>query len=262
MARVLITGSSQGIGRATAIELADRGHEVIATARRPETLADLPVAQRLALDVTDQASVEAAVAAAGEIDALVSNAGATIRGTVEDTPLDEFDRLYQLNTLGALRVTKAVLPGMRQRRSGKIVFVSSILGRLTIPLIAGYAQSKWALEAIAETLALEVGPLGIDVASVEPAMVATDGPRNARNHKDETGEYAGLWEGLGQMPSDLAITAEEVARAIADTVEAVRPPLRLAVGATAERVLHSLAHAPTDEPFDTVAVLKNSDGQP
>jgi NADP-dependent 3-hydroxy acid dehydrogenase YdfG len=120
MARVL-TGTSRGIGRATAIGLATRGHSVIATARRPETLADLPAIQRLALDVTDQASVDAAIAAAGEIDVLVSHAGATVRGTIEHTPLSEFERLYRLNTLGALRVTQAVLPAMRQRGSGKIV---------------------------------------------------------------------------------------------------------------------------------------------
>jgi NAD(P)-dependent dehydrogenase (short-subunit alcohol dehydrogenase family) len=255
MARVLITGTSQGIGRATAMELAARGHSVIATARRPETLADLPAVQRLALDVTDQASVDAAIAAAGEIDVVVSNAGATMRGTIEQTPLSEFERLYQLNTLGALRVTQAVLPSMRQRGSGKIIFVSSILGRLGIPLIGGYAQSKWALEAIAETLALEVRPLGIEVAVLEPAMVSTSGPRSANNYRDDTAEYAALWERLGEMPANLAIAPEEVARAIADTVDAAHPPLRSAVGAAAEHLLDELAHAPTDQAFDTVTAM-------
>src|ERR1700679_561537 len=186
MSRVLITGSSQGIGRATAIELAARGHDVVATARRPQTLTDLPATERLALDVTDQASVDAAIARAGEIDVLVSNAGATLRGTIEHTPLAEFERVYELNTIGALRVAQAVLPAMRDRGSGKIIFLSSILGRLTIPLIGAYAQSKWALEAIAETLALEVVPLGIEVSVLEPAMVSTDGSRSATNHKDDT----------------------------------------------------------------------------
>jgi NAD(P)-dependent dehydrogenase (short-subunit alcohol dehydrogenase family) len=255
MARVLITGTSQGIGRATAIELATRGHSVIATARRPETLADLPAVQRLALDVTDQASVDAAIAAAGEIDVLVSNAGGTVRGTIEHTPLSEFERLYRLNTLGALRVTQAVLPAMRQRGSGKIIFVSSILGRLAIPLIGGYAQSKWALEAIAETLALEVGPLGIEVAVLEPATVSTSGPRSANNYRDDTAEYGVLWERLGEMPADLVITPEEVARAIADTVDAAHPPLRSPVGATAEHLLDALDHTPTDEAFDTITAM-------
>jgi NADP-dependent 3-hydroxy acid dehydrogenase YdfG len=258
MARILITGSSQGIGRATTIELAARGHDVIATARRPETLADLPAVQRLALDVTDQASVDAAIAQAGQIDVLVSNAGATLRGTIEQTPLPEFERIYQLNTLGALRVTQAVLPAMRQRRSGQIVFVSSILGRLAIPLIGAYAHSKRALEAIAETLALEVESLGIHVTSLEPAMVTTTGPRSAARYEDNTGAYTALWEQLGHLRPDAAITPEDVARAVADTIETADPPLRAPVGATAEQLLGALDHAPTDEPFDTIAVMSKA----
>jgi NAD(P)-dependent dehydrogenase (short-subunit alcohol dehydrogenase family) len=255
MSRVLITGSSQGIGRATAIELAARGHDVVATARRPQTLADLPAAQRLALDVTDDASVDAAITSAGEIDVLVSNAGATLRGTIEHTPLAEFERLYELNTIGALRVVKAVLPAMRRRGTGKIIFLSSILGRLAIPLIGAYAQSKWALEAIAETLALEVGPLGIEVSLLEPAMVSTDGPRSATNHKDDTAAYAALWERLGQMPADLAIRPEDVARAVADTVEGDHLPLRSPVGVAARQVLGVLGNAASDQAFDTIAAL-------
>jgi hypothetical protein len=145
---------------------------------------------------------------------------------------------------------------MRRRGSGKIIFVSSILGRLGIPLIGGYAQSKWALEAIAETLALEVGPLGIDIAVLEPAMVSTSGPRSANNYRDDTAGYAALWERLGEMPADLAIAPEEVARAIADTVDAGHPPLRSPVGATAEGLLDGLDHAPTDQAFDTIAAMR------
>jgi NAD(P)-dependent dehydrogenase (short-subunit alcohol dehydrogenase family) len=258
VARVLITGSSQGIGRATAIELDARGHDVIATARHPETLVDLPAVERLVLDVTDQASVDAAIASAGEVDVLVSNAGETMRGTIEETPLAGFERLYQINTLGALRVTQAVLPAMRERGSGKIIFVSSILGRLGIPLIGAYAQSKWALEAIAEILALEVGPLGIDVTVLEPAMVGTNGPRTARNYNHGTVQYAGLWEQLGNLPADLAISPEEVARAVADAVDTTQPPLRSPIGVTAERLLDALDQAPTDEPFDTVAMMSST----
>jgi NAD(P)-dependent dehydrogenase (short-subunit alcohol dehydrogenase family) len=147
---------------------------------------------------------------------------------------------------------------MRERRSGQIIFVSSVLGRLAIPLIGGYAQSKWALEAIAETLSLEVGQLGIDVSTLEPAMVATNGPTAAVNQKDETADYARLWEQLGQMPSGLAITAEEVARAIADTIETSRPPLRSPVGGLAKNVLDARDSAPTDSPFDTLAAIRNA----
>jgi NAD(P)-dependent dehydrogenase (short-subunit alcohol dehydrogenase family) len=147
---------------------------------------------------------------------------------------------------------------MRQRQSGKIIFVSSILGRLGIPLIGSYAHSKWALEAIAEILALEVGPLGIDISVLEPAMVRTNGPRAARNYGQDTAEYESLWDRLGNAPADLAIVSEEVAGAIADTVDAAHPPLRAPVGETAQHLLDALDDAPTDQPFDTVAAMADS----
>jgi NADP-dependent 3-hydroxy acid dehydrogenase YdfG len=233
MARVLITGASTGIGRATAIELAARGHEVIATARRPETLADLPVAQRLRLDVTDQASIDAALAAAGPLDALVSNAGETVRGSVEATPLSEYQRLFDLNFLGALRVTKAVLPEFRQRKRGRIVLVSSILGRVAFPFSSGYAASKFALEALAETLALETHHLGIHVTTLQPGRVATNGPVKARRWDDDHNDYAQIQGASG----DGAIEAADVAAAIADTLDDAHPPLRLPVGGPAEQLL-------------------------
>src|SRR5260370_26692411 len=169
MARILITGTSPGIGRATTIELARRGHDVVATARRPETLVGLPAAERLALDVTDQASVDAAISAAGDIDVLVSNAGETIRGTVEATPLSEYQRLYDINFLGALRVTKAVLPAFRARGVGQFIFVSSVLGRLVIPLISGYAASSFELGGLSEALALESAPCWSIVPTTQPS---------------------------------------------------------------------------------------------
>src|ERR1700742_3781684 len=113
MASVLITGASRGIGRLTAAELARRGHRVVATARDPRTLDDLKVDLRLRLDVTDQASVDAAVAEAGQIDVLVSNAGIMAMGSVEATPLSETERIFDQNLIGAIRVTQAVLPQLR-----------------------------------------------------------------------------------------------------------------------------------------------------
>ena len=118
--RVLITGCSTGFGRASAIELTKRGHEVVATARRPETLADLDVADRLRLDVDDDASVTAAVASAGDVDALVNNAGFGIQAPVELVPIGEVRRMLETNVLGALRTIQAVLPGMRDRGGGTL----------------------------------------------------------------------------------------------------------------------------------------------
>src|ERR1700754_2329883 len=192
MSSVLITGASKGIGRAVAIELSGRGHRVIATARRPETLADLRVDQRLRLDVTDQESVDRAVQDAGDIDVLVSNAGETVRAPLESVPLSEVERLFQLNTLGALRVAQGVLPAMRARGAGRIVFISSIQGRLVLPMIGPYGASKWALEAIAETLAIETRHFGIKVSIVQPGAVSTSGAEQATAFFKEDDPYVPL----------------------------------------------------------------------
>jgi NADP-dependent 3-hydroxy acid dehydrogenase YdfG len=133
MSSILITGASKGIGRATAAELARRGHRVVATARDPRTLDDLDVDQRLRVDATDQARVDAAIAQAGEIDVLISNAGAIFAAAVEASPTAEIERLYAQNTVGTIRVTQAVLPQMRKRHKGRLLFVSSIAGRTRFP---------------------------------------------------------------------------------------------------------------------------------
>jgi NAD(P)-dependent dehydrogenase (short-subunit alcohol dehydrogenase family) len=248
MSSVLITGASRGIGRAVAIELAGRGHRVIATARNPETLADLPVEQRLRLDVTDQASVDAAMAALGEVDVLVSNAGATVRAPLETVPIAEVERLFQLNTFGALRVVQAVLPAMRERGAGRIVFVSSIQGRLVLPIIGPYGATKWALEAIAEGLAIEAGRFGVQVSIVQPGAVATNGAVGAKSFFTDDDPYLPLYQQLGVLRGEL-VTVEEVAAVVADTIEQERPPLRVPAGAPAERVLAARKQAPESEPF-------------
>ncbi|MFC5202581.1 SDR family oxidoreductase [Streptomyces kaempferi] len=248
MSSVLITGASKGIGRAIAVAPAGRGHRVIATARRPETLADLPVDQRLRLDVTDQESVDQAVRDAGDIDVLVSNAGETVRAPLESVPLSEVERLFQLNTLGALRVAQAVLPAMRERGTGHLVFVSSIQGRLVLPMIGPYGATKWALEALAETLAIETGHFGIKVSVVQPGAVSSGGGERARVFLRENDPYTPLYEALLALRGEL-ITPEEVAATVADTIELSEPPLRVPSGAPAERVLRARKEAPENEPF-------------
>ncbi|MFJ8489060.1 SDR family oxidoreductase [Streptomyces sp. NPDC094038] len=248
MSSVLITGASRGIGRAIAAELAGRGHRVVATARRPETLADLPADRRLRLDVTDQESVDRAVRAAGDIDVLVSNAGATVRAPLESVPLAEVERLFQLNTLGALRVAQAVLPAMRERGAGRLVFVSSVQGRLVLPLIGPYGASKWALEALAETLALETGHFGVRVSVVQPGAVSSGGAERARVFLGEDDPYAPLHAALPALRGEL-VTPRDVAATVADTVEHPDPPLRVPAGAPAERILRARKEAPEDAPF-------------
>jgi NAD(P)-dependent dehydrogenase (short-subunit alcohol dehydrogenase family) len=236
MASVLITGASRGIGRATASELTRRGHRVIATARTVKDLDVVDADTKLRLDVTDQASVDAAIAAAGLIDVLVSNAGETLRAPVETVPLDEVDRLFQLNTLGALRVAQAVLPGLRTRGAGRVVFVSSILGRLAWPLTGAYAASKWALEAIAEALAAEAGSFGITVTILEPGGVSSGASERAPTYLSEDSPYRPLLAGFAARRGE-RITVEEVARVVADTLEDPSPPLRVPIGWVASDIL-------------------------
>jgi NADP-dependent 3-hydroxy acid dehydrogenase YdfG len=248
MSSILITGASKGIGRATAAELSRRGHRVVATARDPRALEGLDVDQRLRLDVTDQASVDAAVEQAGPIDVLVSNAGVIFRAAVEASPTAEIERLYAQNTVGAIRVTQAVLPQMRQRRHGRLLFVSSVGGRTVVPGNAAYAATKWALEAFAETMAIEVAGFGIDVTLAEPGPVSSGALDDPLAYRLPDDPYPALFAG-GGIPEDLMISSEQVATALADLVEQPEVPLRVPVGALAEKVLAARDVAPYDKPF-------------
>ena len=248
MSSILITGASKGIGRATAAELASRGHRVVATARDPSTLDDLEVDQRLGLDVTDQASVDAAVERAGEIDVLISNAGAIFAAAVEASPIAEIERLYAQNTAGAIRVAQAVLPQMRERQNGRLLFVSSASGRTVRPGGGAYAASKWALEAFAETLAIELSGFGIDVSIAEPGPVSSGSLDDVLTYKLPNDPYAALLA-QGAVPRNVMISPERVAEVLADLVDQPAVPLRVPVGATAEHVLAARNAAPYDQPF-------------
>jgi NADP-dependent 3-hydroxy acid dehydrogenase YdfG len=246
MASILITGASKGIGRGLAQELAVRGHRVIATARRPETLDDLAADQKLALDVTDADSIAAAVRAAGEIDVLISNAAEIFQSSVEEIPVDAFARLLDINLLGALRVTQAVLPGMRERGSGRLLFMSSIAGRLVSPAGSAYAATKWALEALGEALVRETAPFGISVGLLEPGAVSSGALDDVTRYAALNGEpYAFLFDGV---PRDF-VTVEQVTREIAQAVEADTIALRIPIGDPARRILASRRAAPDDAPF-------------
>jgi len=186
MSVAFVTGTSTGIGLATAVTLARAGHATYATMRNPaggageiRQLADsenLPITV-LAVDVDDDASVRQgvaqAIAASGQIDVLVNNAGVAINGSVEELPLSQFRRIMETNFYGALRCMQAVLPAMRERRSGCIVNVTSVAGRIAATPQAAYAASKFALEAASEALAQEMKAFGVRVAIVEPGVIAT-----------------------------------------------------------------------------------------
>jgi short-subunit dehydrogenase len=239
--RALVTGCSTGIGRATAIELSARGYDVVATARRRQTLDDLKVAETLELDVDDDASVAAALAAVAPIDVLVNNAGFGVEGAIETVPLAEVRRMFETNVFGAARMIQAFVPGMRERGSGAVVNVASVAGIAAPPLGGYYAASKFALEALSEALHLEVGHFGVRVLVIEPGSIETQFGANVLDHRREPGPYEELgriWEGAQSklIGGEAAPGPELVASVIADALESDRAQLRWPVGNDAEMV--------------------------
>lgn len=177
---VLITGCSSGIGRATARRLAAGGWTVYATARRPESIADLEAAgcRTLALDVTDESSMLAAVRTVeethGAVGVLINNAGYSQSGAIETVPLEAVRRQFETNVFGLARLTQLVLPKMRDQRWGKVVNLGSMGGRLVFPGGGWYHATKYALEAVSDALRFEVRGFGIDVILLEPGLITTE----------------------------------------------------------------------------------------
>jgi len=243
--RILVTGAARAIGRATVIECTRRGHEVVATARNARLLDDLDVSKRLELDVTDPESIARALAGAGELDGVVSNAALTGRGPLEDFPLERLHSIVDTNAYGPLRIAQSLIPRWRTRGSGVLVHVSSVQGRVATPLEGAYAASKYTLEAISETLHYEVSHFGIRVVIIQPGFIAP-GMKAADRH-DGPAEYAPLWAQWDG--TDAKVTGptgrpgpEIAAVAIADALENPETPLRVPVGLDAETILATRQH--------------------
>ena len=225
--RILITGCSTGIGRSLAVELARRGHEVIATARDPGCLADIDAVERLALDVTNDASVNNVAAAAGEIDVLINNAGITIWSSVESPEQEDVRRLFETNVFGMLRMLRVFLPSMRARGRGDIVQISSAVARRSTALLGHYAATKAALDAYSEALRVELAPFGVKVCIV--ALGAVESNFGLNRKEIVRPEYADL---MRQMKARLArarktpCSAHSVAVRISDAIEKGDLPLR------------------------------------
>jgi NAD(P)-dependent dehydrogenase (short-subunit alcohol dehydrogenase family) len=247
----LITGCSTGFGREVALAALAAGDRVMATARRPETLADLAEiggdrVSTAALDVTDPASVQAAAEATlavfGRIDVLVNNAGFTMIGAVEETSMEQLRSLMEVNFFGAAEVTKAIVPLMREQGSGTIVQMSSLGGRMTYPGLAGYDAAKHALEAFSEALSSELAPLGVRVLLVEPGMFRTKIASNMVL-APENPAYQASSGGLRQMVAGIAGNEPgdpaKGAAAIIEVLDAENPPLRLVLGGDAVDALRA-----------------------
>lgn len=180
---VIITGVSSGIGRAAAMSFAKQGCRVFGTVRNTAKAQAIPGVALIEMDVSDETSIERGIqtiiAQAKRIDVLVNNAGVTLLGAAEETSITEAQTLFDTNLFGIMRMTKAVLPHMREQRSGRIVNVSSVLGFLPAPYMALYSASKHAVEGLSETLDHEVRQFGIRVALVEPSYTKTNLDLNA-----------------------------------------------------------------------------------
>ncbi len=267
---ILVTGCSSGIGRATALEAALRGHRVFATARNRSDLTELERRenlQALALDVTDAGSIRTAVEAvlsrAGRIDALVNNAGYGQYGAVEDVSIDEWRAQFEVNLFGAIAVLQAVLPAMRRARSGTLVNVSSVAGRFAVPFAAPYSATKHALEAVSDALRVELSPFGIRVVLVEPGPVTTRFGDRARSVVapllSRPGPYREIYALAERaMDSEFQVgkqPAEAIARTIVGAIESRRPRARYPSGIMAH-VLIPLRSALPDRWLD--ALLRRS----
>ena len=239
-----ITGASRGFGALIAKEALDRGDNVVATARNPQTaidaIGDHPNLLAVTLDVTDEAQAQAAAAAAvkrfGSIDVLVNNAGFGLLGAVEEATAEEIERLYRTNVFGLLGVTRAVLPHMRRQRSGHVINLSSIGGYRSGAGFGVYCSTKFAVEGLSEALAAELAPLGIKVTVVEPGYFRTDfldasslsvSPAIIADYAETAGAVREAAKAISHnQPGDPA----RLAPAIVDLAYAGTPPLRLALG--------------------------------
>jgi NAD(P)-dependent dehydrogenase (short-subunit alcohol dehydrogenase family) len=262
---VLVTGASSGIGEAIARLLIADGYRVYAGARRIERMAPLAEAgaRLLALDVTDEASMSAAIAAivadGGRLDALVNNAGYGSYGALEDVPLEEGRRQFEVNVFGLARLTQLALPIMRAQRSGKIVNITSVGGKMHEPFGSWYHATKFAVEGMSDCLRMELAPFGVDVVVIEPGAIKTEWNAIARDNLIKYSGHTAYAEGAeaharmlaaadaGPQPSPPEVVAKSVSRALA----ARRPRSRYAIGAGAKPILFLRWLLP-DRMFDVV----------
>jgi NAD(P)-dependent dehydrogenase (short-subunit alcohol dehydrogenase family) len=266
---VLITGCSSGIGRATAERLAAAGWPVYASARRVESLRDLEArgCEVLPLDVCDEESMRAAIAAvesqAGAVGVLINNAGYGLEGAFEEAPMAEVRRQFETNVFGLTRLTQLVLPGMRRQRWGKIVNLSSMGGKLTLPGGAFYHATKHAVEALSDAMRFELRPFGVDVIVVEPGPIKTrfgdtaiDNIGACARPDSPYAEFNGvvarkIREAYDGPMARLAAPPEVVAAVIEKAISARRPKTRYPITAFA-RILMGLRRWLPDSAFDAM----------
>ncbi|WP_330181461.1 SDR family oxidoreductase [Nocardia sp. NBC_01503] len=236
---VVVTGASSGIGKATAAAFAAKGDKVIGTSRNPDSIdaADrVPGVDYRALDLTDSASIERFVADLGGVDVLINNAGESQAGPLAELPRDAIERLFQLNVFGAVALTQAVLPGMRERGYGRVVMVGSMLGSFPMPYRSSYAATKAALRGFATAARFEESPFGVWITTIEPGQIDTGLRERRTKYIDEgsphTTDFARFMAKMDEKQGQ-GITPERVAATIAGAVAADRPKPLYAIGSNA-----------------------------
>ncbi|XES82281.1 oxidoreductase [Franconibacter pulveris] len=271
---ILITGVSSGFGRALAQEALAAGHKVIGTVRNREAQQAFEAldAQRAfgrLLDVTDVERIDKAVAEIssdfGPVDVLVNNAGYGYEGILEESPLAEMRRQFDVNVFGAVAMIKAVLPGMRERRSGHIINITSMGGFITMPGIAYYCGSKFALEGISETLSKELAPFNIQVTAVAPGSFRTDwAGRSMVRSTRSIPDYDALFDPIrqarkeksGKQPGDPV----KAARAMLALIESQSPPTHLLLGSDALELVRQKLAALGKEIDQWETLTRSTDG--
>lgn len=246
---VLITGASSGIGKATAIYLAQNGYKVYGAARRAEKLQELKKygIKPITLDVTKDESIVACVNSileeSGSVDVLINSAGLGSYGALEDVPMDEAKNQMEINLFGATRLIQLILPSMRKKQYGKIVNISSIGGKVGLPMGSWYHASKFAIEGISDSLRNEVRQFGIDVIVIEPGGTKSEmveiGAKDLMRVSGQTA-YAGLAKSLDKMYTAIEKSASEpivIAKLIRKGIEAKNPKTRYIGGKMAKPML-------------------------
>jgi NAD(P)-dependent dehydrogenase (short-subunit alcohol dehydrogenase family) len=233
---VLVTGATSGIGLAVARHFADRGARVLGTSRKPEDIpagARIPNVSYLPLDQGDQASVQACAKAAGQVDVLVNNAGISQGGALEDLPDEQVERLFQVNVLGPVALTRALLPGMREQGWGRVFLIGSLMAEFPVPFQGSYAASKLALRGFVTALRTEVAPYGIKACLVQPGYYRSAIDRHRAWHTSPDSPYAerqGLVSAKVRAAHQHAGDPEEVAERVWRLTRSPDPPLVSMVG--------------------------------
>jgi NAD(P)-dependent dehydrogenase (short-subunit alcohol dehydrogenase family) len=235
----LVTGASSGIGKATAAALVARGYRVVGTSRRPESLTAEQRAdgvEYVPLDLADEASIEALAGPVGPVDVLVNNAGESQSGAFEELPPDALRRLFQVNVLGPVRLTQLLLPGMRERRRGRVVMIGSMLASFPLAYRSSYVASKAALKGFSDGARHEYSPFGVWLTTVEPGSINTGiSERRTKYSSEDSPHRADFERMLAALDRNerAGVPPERVAAAIVAAIEASRPKAHYAVGSNA-----------------------------